>query len=93
MASVIPVSIEMKVGMGSPGLTSAWNSPSTSPPRTLTAPTSVIRQVNGEPPVVSRSTMQNVVSASGVPRSSKDRCRARMDHPRLLEHMFEGKGS
>src|SRR5438445_10552245 len=28
----------------------------------------------GEPPVVSRSTTQNVVSWRGVPRSSNDRC-------------------
>ena len=32
----------MNGGIGAPGSTSVWNSPSTSPPRTLTAPISVI---------------------------------------------------
>ncbi len=42
IASVMPVSTAMNAGIGAPGLTSVWNSPSTSPPRTLTAPISVI---------------------------------------------------
>jgi hypothetical protein len=67
----MPVSTEMNGGMGTPGSTSVWNSPSTSPPRTLTAPISVISHACGEPPVVSRSTTTNVTSWSGVPSSSK----------------------
>ena len=71
MASVIPVRTVMKAGMVSSGLTSVWNSPSTSPPRTLTAPNSVILDPPfGDPPVVSRSTTQNETSDSGWPRSS-----------------------
>ena len=70
MVSVMPVSTEMKAGIGSAGLTSVWNSPCTTPPRTLTAPISVIPQWSGLPPVVSRSTTTNVTSASAVPRSS-----------------------
>src|SRR3954447_2437033 len=53
-----------------PGSTSVWNSPSTWPPRTFTAPPSVIALSFGLPPVVSRSTTTKVTSASGVPRSS-----------------------
>ncbi len=70
--SVIPVSTAMNGGITWCGLTSVWNSPSTSPPRTFTAPTSVIIDPPcAEPPVVSRSTTQNVTSCSGRPRSSK----------------------
>ena len=58
--SVMPVSTAMNGGIGVPGLTSVWNSPSTSPPRTLTAPTSVISASAGDPPVVSRSTTTKV---------------------------------
>ena len=47
-------------GIGTPGLTRVWNVPRHSPPRSLTAPTSVISQVAGDAPVVSRSTTQNV---------------------------------
>jgi len=36
----------------------------------LTAPISVIAQVLGEPPVVSRSTTTNVTSTSGGPSES-----------------------
>ena len=43
--SVMPVRTAMKAGMSVSGLTSVWNSPSTSPPRTLTAPISVISAV------------------------------------------------
>ena len=70
MPSVMPVRTEMKAGMGSAGLTRVWNSPRTSPPRTLTAPISVMPHCAGVPPVVSRSTTTNVTPASGVPRSS-----------------------
>jgi len=63
----------MNPGMCVPGFTSVLNSPSTSPPRTLTAPNSVI-VASGPEPVVSRSTTQKVASASGVPRSSKLGC-------------------
>ena len=64
MALVMPVSTEMNAGIGSLGRTSVWNSPSTSPPQTLTAPISVIEEPAGrEPPVVSRSTTTNVVVA------------------------------
>ena len=75
IACVIPVITVMEGGMATPGLTSVWNVPSSSPPRTFTAPTSVISHVAGEAPVVSRSRTTNVTSASGVPRSSNDRCR------------------
>src|SRR3954451_8764455 len=60
--------------MAVPGSTSVWNSPSTSPPRTLTAPISVIALSFGEPPVVSRSTTTKVTPDSGVPRSSMVAC-------------------
>ncbi len=70
IASVMPVSTEMNAGMGSPGSTRVWNSPTTSPPRTLTAPISVMPHSAGLPPVVSRSTTTKVTPASGVPRSS-----------------------
>ena len=56
----MPVRWVMNGGIGISGLTSAWNDPMRSPARYLTAPTSVIRQSAGEPPVVSRSTTQNV---------------------------------
>ena len=42
MPSVMPVSTAMNGGMIVPGLTSVWNSPSHSPARTFTAPTSVM---------------------------------------------------
>ena len=70
IVSVMPVRTAMNGGIGSPGLTSVWNSPSTSPPRTFTAPISVIAHDCGLPPVVSRSTTTNVTSRSGVPSSS-----------------------
>jgi hypothetical protein len=72
---VMPVSTAMNAGISVCGLTSVWNSPSTSPPRTLTAPISVIIDPpSADPPVVSRSTTQNVMSRSGRPSSSKLRC-------------------
>ena len=76
IASLMPVSTEMKGGIGTPGLTSVWNSPSRSPPRTFTAPISVISQLAGDPPVVSRSTTTKVTSCSGVPSSSNVACTA-----------------
>ena len=51
-------------------MTRVWNSPTTSPPRTLTAPISVMPHSAGLPPVVSRSTTTKVTDDSGVPRSS-----------------------
>ena len=61
---VMPVSTAMNGGIAVCGLTRVWNSPSTSPPRTLTAPISVIIEpASAEPPVVSRSTTQNVMVA------------------------------
>ena len=71
----MPVSTAMNGGIAVCGLTRVWNSPSTSPPRTLTAPISVIIEpAAADPPVVSRSTTQNVISRSGRPSSSKVRC-------------------
>ena len=67
----------MNAGTGMPGCTRVWNSPTISPPRTLTAPISVIPASDGDPPVVSRSTTTNVTSASGVPRSSNVGCSGR----------------
>ena len=62
----------MNGGIWARGLTRVWNSPSTSPPRTLTAPISVIMQPAwAEPPVVSRSTTVKVRSRKGRPSSSK----------------------
>ncbi len=67
----MPVSMVICGGMDRPGSTSVANSPSTSPPRTLTAPISVMASVCADPPVVSRSTTTNVTSRSGSPSSSK----------------------
>ena len=55
-----------------PGSTSVASSPICSPPRTLTAPISVMESVRAEPPVVSRSSTTNVTSRNGVPSSSND---------------------
>jgi hypothetical protein len=74
IVEVIPVRTLMYGGISQPGSTSVWNSPSTAPPRTFTAPISVIALSFGEPPVVSRSTTTNVTSASGVPSSSIVAC-------------------
>ncbi len=71
---VMPVRAVISAGTGPPGSTRVWNSPSTSPPRTFTAPNSVIAEPVGLPPVVSRSTTTNVTSDSGVPRSSSVGC-------------------
>ena len=71
IAVVIPVSSTMYGGIDRPGSTSVANSPTTSPPRTFTAPISVIASVSALPPVVSRSTTTKVVSCNGVSSSSK----------------------
>ena len=53
----------MNVGSGVPGLIKVWKVPSTSPPRTLIAPISVIAlPVFGEAPDVSKSKTTKVVS-------------------------------
>ena len=70
----MPVRTVIIGGIATPGLTIVWNVPSRRPPRTLTAPTSVIASVAGDPPVVSRSTTTKVTSDSGVPRSSNEAC-------------------
>ena len=65
IAVVMPVSGTICGGMARPGSTRVANSPSTSPPRTLTAPISVMASRPSplaRPPVVSRSTTTNVVS-------------------------------
>ena len=50
MAWVMPVSTVISGGIARPGFTIVWNVPRTSPPRTFTAPTSVIAQSAGEEP-------------------------------------------
>ena len=72
MAEVMPVSATMLGGSPVPGSTSVASSPSSSPPRTLTAPISVIASVFAEPPVVSRSSTTKVTVRSGVPSSSNE---------------------
>ncbi len=68
----MPVSMVICAGMARPGSTRVANSPSRSPPRTLTAPISVMPSASlAEPPVVSRSTTTKVTSDSGSPRSEK----------------------
>ena len=67
IAEVMPVSSTICGGMLRPGSTRVASSPSTSPPRTLTAPISVMASTLSpsplaRPPVVSRSTTTNVVS-------------------------------
>ena len=65
IADVMPVSATICGGMLRPGSTSVASSPSTAPPRTLTAPISVIASwlsPEARPPVVSRSTTTKVVS-------------------------------
>ena len=74
MAFVIPVRTVICAGMAVPGLTKVENSPSMTPPRTRTAPISVIAWAPGAPPVVSRSTAMKVTSRRGVPISSKEAC-------------------
>ena len=65
IVEVMPVNATIWGGMSGPGRPSVANSPSTSPPRTFTAPISVMASCLspvGRPPVVSRSTTTNVVS-------------------------------
>src|SRR6266571_8111829 len=90
----------MERGMATPGLTSEWNVPTRSPARYLTAPISVMASAFGEPPVVSRSTAQNVTRCSGVPTSSPVRTASIRHLPppgparersSLLEHAFDGQ--
>ena len=80
--SVMPVSTVIIGGIGTPGFTSDSKRPSSSPPRSLSAPISVIASVLAEPPVVSRSTTTKVVSDSGVPRSASDCWRRGTDRGR-----------
>ena len=79
IASVIPVSATTSGGMPRPGSTSVANSPTTSPPRTFTAPNSVIVS-SSLTPVVSRSNTTKVVARNGVPSSSNASCAARFRH-------------
>ena len=74
MRSSMPVRCVMNRGIGIPGSTSVENVPKHSPPRYLTAPTSVMALSRGEPPVVSRSTAQKVTSDSGNASSSVAWC-------------------
>ena len=70
IAEVMPVSCTICGGMLRCGSTRVANSPSRAPPRTLTAPISVMASGGFSPvpvvrpPVVSRSTTTNVVSRS-----------------------------
>ena len=72
IAVVMPVSWTICGGMLRCGSTRVANSPSTTPPRTLTAPISVIASATFpstavmRPPVVSRSTTTKVVSRSDI---------------------------
>ena len=68
----MPVSETICGGTATPGSTSVANSPTISPPRTLTAPISVIASESGGPPVVSRSTTTNVTADRGVPSSPNE---------------------
>src|SRR5215213_1396836 len=68
---VMPVRALISGGIETSGLTRVWKVPRTSPPRILTAPTSVMRSLAADPPVVSRSRTTNSTSSSGVPRSSR----------------------
>ena len=72
--SVMPVRTLTNGLIGDVGATSVWNSPSTSPPHTRTAPISVIASAADDPPVVSRSTTVNVVVRSGSASSSRLVC-------------------
>ena len=74
IAVVMPVSATMFGGTPVPGSTSVASSPIRSPPRTFTAPISVMVSLVCAPPVVSRSSTTNVTSRSGVPSSSNASC-------------------
>src|SRR5438105_3986248 len=94
----------MKRGIGVPGFTSEWKLPTRSPPRYLTAPTSVMAAEAGDPPVVSRSTAQNVTRYRGESASSSTSTpapaasirhrlpRGRAEVRSLLEQAFDGQG-
>ena len=74
IAVVMPVSATICGGMLRPGSTRVASSPSTAPPRTLTAPISVMESWPSplaRPPVVSRSTTTKVVSRSDTESMSK----------------------
>ena len=60
MASVMPVRKVISRGIPTPGFTSVWKVPRHSPPRSFTAPTSVMADCGGAAPVVSKSRTQNV---------------------------------
>ena len=74
---VIPVRTVTLGAIALPGFISVAIVPRHSPRRTLTTPISVIMSPPRSLPVVSMSSTQNVTSASGVPRSSKERCTGR----------------
>src|SRR3954449_1965117 len=81
----------MDGGMRAPGFTSVWKVPRHSPPRSFTAPISVMADDAGEPPVVSRSTTTKVTSRSGVPTSSTVDCTnpdGKRTSVRRQEHVF-----
>ena len=85
MAEVMPVSSTICGGMLRPGSTSVASSPSTAPPRTFTAPISVMASTLppspvARPPVVSRSTTTNVVSRSDTVRQLIDVGEAELPH-------------
>jgi len=71
IAVVMPVSSVICGGTPRPGSIKVASSPITSPPRTLTAPISVMPSSSDRPPVVSRSTTTKVMSRSAEPSSSK----------------------
>ena len=73
-AFVMPVSVAMNGGISRCGLTNVAKVPMRSPPRTLTAPTSVMPASRDGPPVVSRSTITNVTWSRRSPMSSKAPC-------------------
>ena len=72
IASVMPVSSVIVGGIGTPGFTSVSIRPSSSPPRSFSAPISVIRSSAGEAPVVSRSSTTNVTAERGLARAFPD---------------------
>ena len=74
MALVMPVRTVIWAGMARPGFTRVDISDSTAPPRTRTAPISVMASAPGGPPVVSRSTTTKTTSLRGVPIWAKEAC-------------------
>ena len=76
-SSVIPVSSRMKAGTGVPGIHQRLEGAVDLAAADLHGPDLGDGASRcGDPPVVSRSTTQNVTSDSGVPSSSKLRWRA-----------------